>query len=93
MSDTKQPSDGFDLIEYPVDYVFKAMCRNDANAIADLISQVQQSMAEREVKTTQRDSRNGKYIALSIGLRLQSREELELLYKTIAANPCVVMTL
>lgn len=91
-----EPKDGFDLIEYPCDYSFKAMCRAAAEIdssetisaiIRDLVSQ------ERIVAVRSNQSRTGKFESVTATVRLDSREQLERIYNAISACPSVVMTL
>ena len=97
-TETGDIKDGFDLIEYPCAYGFKAMCRVDQTAtqsIAELMRQLvlshvaESALLELRVK----QSRTGKYESVTISVRLVAREQLEAIYKSIAASPVVVMTL
>ncbi|MEM7357681.1 MAG: DUF493 domain-containing protein [Pseudomonadota bacterium] len=94
----KDPKDGFDLIEYPCDYSFKAMCKaddsdSDANSvmIRDLVLQF--LPAEDVLETQSRLSRTGKFESVTISVRLSNRQQLEAIYQAISAAPKVVMTL
>jgi putative lipoic acid-binding regulatory protein len=103
MTDTKHPlsndpQDGFDLIEYPCDYGFKAMCRvaqfNSQDASEVIRSLVLNHVLEDAflgIKTKQ--SRTGKFESVTVDVRLTDRAELEAIYKSIANSPIVVMTL
>lgn len=90
------PKDGFDLIEYPVDYNFKAMCRAEESApaidyISGLITPMLNDGALLDLSTN--SSRTGKFESVTAVVRINSREELESIYKLIAQSPRVVMTL
>lgn len=91
-----EPKDGFDLIEYPCDYAFKAMCRvaSDLNA-SDLVGGIIQELltAESILKIKSSQSRTGKFESVTVTVTLTSREQLESVYDAIAASPHVVMTL
>jgi len=97
MNDKKfEPQDGFDLIDYPCDFSFKAMCRaQDGEPAIDyikaLITPVLDDGALLNMSGNQ--SRTGKFESVTATVRLQSREELESIYKLIAQSPRVVMTL
>ena len=101
MNDKKSPAsgdpqDGFDLIEYPVDYNFKAMCRaQDGSPAVDYISGLITPMlndgALLELSTN--SSRTGKFESVTAVVRINSRDELESIYKLISESPRVVMTL
>jgi putative lipoic acid-binding regulatory protein len=90
------PQDGFDLIEYPVDFNFKAMCHAQEGApaadyISELITPILNHGALIEVTT--KSSRTGKFESVTAVVHLNSRDELESIYKLIAQSPRVVMTL
>ncbi len=88
--------DGFDLIEYPCDFDFKAMCRavNDESAedhIKAIVEPVIVDGALLSMKTN--PSRTGKFESVTFTVRLQNREQLEQIYQIISASTRVVMTL
>ena len=94
----EDPKDGFDLIEYPCDYGFKAMCRVDSfgkSSAADTMRQLVLTHVNEssllDIKTNQ--SRTGKFESVTLLVRLNGREELEAIYGAISASPIVVMTL
>lgn len=95
----KDPKDGFDLIEYPCEYAFKAMCRaqsdsdgrNSNQHIQSLILQHVNKSAIGESHTNK--SRTGKFESVTVTVLIDSRDELETIYRSIAASPRVVMTL
>ena len=100
MSDKPQnpqdAKDGFDLIEYPCDYAFKAMCRADEQLssleyIRGLITPLLDDQALLDIKSNA--SRTGKFESVTATVRLQNRDELESIYHLIARSPRVVMTL
>lgn len=97
-SDTSgsQPQDGFDLIEYPCDFAFKAMCRTGGDIasidyIRGLITQLVDDGALLKLKSSA--SRTGKFESITATVKLKNRTELESIYKLIAQSPRVVMTL
>lgn len=93
-----EPKDGFDLIEYPCDYLFKVMCRVDES-----VEQTPKLMVEKVIlehvaadallSIDTQDSRTGKFQSVSATVKLESRESLETIYGSIAKLPNVVMTL
>lgn len=90
------PQDGFDLIEYPCDFAFKAMCRAEVKTssieyIRGLILPMVDDGALLDLRSNV--SRTGKFESVTATVRLQSREELESIYALIARSPRVVMTL
>lgn len=91
-----EPKDGFDFIEYPCDYSFKAMCRvqegvDTSVMVLALIKQITTAESVLALKTN--SSRTGKFESVTAVVRLNSRQELESIYALIAASPNVVMTL
>jgi len=95
---TKEPQDGFDLIEYPCDFAFKAMCRVNAeinespteHITAIVISQLSEAAI---LGSRSNLSKTGKFESVTISVHLQSREQLEGVYQAIASSDRVLMTL
>jgi len=101
MNDNKKPAsdepqDGFDLIEYPVDYNFKAMCRaqEDSPSIDYIRGLIAPMLNDGTLlDLTSNSSRTGKFESVTAVVRINSRDELESIYKLISQSPRVVMTL
>ena len=94
----ENPKDGFDLIEYPCDFAFKAMCKVDVNEMQSASDAIQQVMfthidPSALIETHTKQSRTGKFESVTVTLRLSNREQLEAIYKSISESPRVVMTL
>ena len=92
------PKDGFDLIEYPCDYGFKAMCRielcAEQSATDHMSELVLLHVAESALlKVSSNQSRTGKFESVTLTVRLHRRQELEAIYQAVANSPVVVMTL
>lgn len=86
--------DGFDLIEYPCEYVVKAMCRASDNAEILTREVVLQTLQEQDViKLHSSFSRTGKFQSVNITVRLTERSQLEKIYLQLADSDHVVMTL
>jgi len=88
--------DGFDLLDYPCDFAFKAMCRADssetgADYIKGLLTPMLNDGALLGMKSNV--SRTGKFESVTATVHLKNREELEAIYRLIAQSPRVVMTL
>lgn len=95
-STPEDPKDGFDLIEYPLDYNFKAMCKAEEGApaadyIKGLITPLLDDGALKKLSSN--TSRTGKFESVTAVVKIKSREELEAVYGLIAKSPRVVMTL
>ncbi|NNC98916.1 MAG: DUF493 domain-containing protein [Gammaproteobacteria bacterium] len=90
--------DGFDLIDYPCDFAFKALCRVDKSA-AESASEVMRQLVLAHVpessliETHVNQSRTGKFESVTLTVHLTAREELEAIYRSVSASPLVVMTL
>lgn len=94
--DQSAVQDGFDLIQYPCDYGFKAMCKVDESVDIEqqlcelvLVSVQQQDL----LSVTSNNSRTGKFVSVTLTVRLQDRVQLEAIYQAVSAEPYVVMTL
>lgn len=93
------PKDGFDLLEYPCDYQFKAMVRVAGLEEAETAKQAMKTLIETGLSSDEllavssSSSRTGKFEAISLTVRLTSREQLEAVYALLASDPNVVMTL
>lgn len=93
---SEEPKDGFDLIEYPTDYAFKAMCKaQEGSPAQDYIKGLILPLLDDDslLEVTGNVSKTGKFESVTIKARIHSREQLESIYKLIAASPRVVMTL
>ena len=95
-SNNPDPKDGFDLLEYPCEFNFKAMCRADENVpslgyLKKIIEPLVKADDLLSMKTNA--SRTGKFESVTALIRLQNREQLEVIYKAIASADRVVMTL
>jgi len=94
----KDPQDGFDLIEYPCDFAFKAMCRVDTNSIESATEYIQKIVVSRLSESVilgarSNTSRTGKFESVTMTVRLESRAQLEDVYQAIARSERVLMTL
>jgi len=98
--------DGFDAIEYPLDYSFKAVCEfmvvdNDADIgeeIRSIEQKVQSTVAEivgdSAVKNVaSKISKAGNYISVTTTARLENRQQLEKTYHDLSVLEIVKMTL
>jgi len=98
MMDNINPKDGFDLIDYPCDYAFKAMCRvgnfsenSLKNEILKLVLEHIDESLVLDIKS--KFSKTAKFESITITTRISDRKQLEKIYHTISASPLVVMTL
>ena len=99
---TENIQDGFDAIEYPLDFSFKAVCDkqavdgNDKNKILETIvkSSVSKIVGEQRVKKLNaKESSGGRYVSITITALLENRSELERIYSSLSECSEVKMTL
>ncbi len=93
---SQDPKDGFDLIEYPTNFSFKAMCRAQSDVPAQqylrgLVLPLLDDGALLGVSGN--TSKTGKFESVTLTVRIKNRDELESIYKLIADSARVVMTL
>lgn len=92
-----KPNDGFDVLEYPLDFTFKALVRvnlvegNAEQMVRDLVCQA--VAPDALLSSSVKGSKTGKFESISVSVRLESRAQLEAIYAGLAAAPQVVMTL
>jgi putative lipoic acid-binding regulatory protein len=90
------PQDGFDLIEYPADYNFKALChaQEGSPAIDYILSLIEPALKQGALlDSSTKSSRTGKFESVTVVVHINNRDELESIYKLIAQSSRVVMTL
>jgi putative lipoic acid-binding regulatory protein len=86
--------DGFDLVEYPCEYMFKAVGRTTPDFEIGIRQKVADQVGEANlVRETSMESRNGKYVSMTFVVKLENRRQLETVYAALATHPGVVMTL
>lgn len=105
---TEQPQDGFDAIEYPLDYSFKVVCDNNTfSQKQELSPQVSKRMLENLMRNTvvsivgsqavkqlsSKESSAGRYVSITVVAQLINRTQLEKVYSALASCPEVRMTL
>ena len=96
--DPAEANDGFDLIKYPYEYLFKAVCRVDTST-AQTTQETIHGLVLMHIEATRilsvysNSSKTGKFESVSIKVQLLDRAELEAIYKAISDSPLVVMTL
>jgi len=99
MSDSNidNSQDGFDAIEYPLDFSFKAVCQTNLtedDLIDALTLSIHESAAHLYVKgANSKQSSTGKYISITLLIHITSRSDLETVYKALSSNKEVKMTL
>lgn len=91
MTDDKQNET---LLKFPCEFtikVFGEMAPDFEQIIYELIKPYSPHLSSDAFQS--RVSENGKYLSLSITLYVQSREQLDNIYKTLTSSPKVLMAL
>jgi len=93
----EKQTDGFDAIEYPLDFPFKVICEtqlSDDDLLAALQARIHTQFANMQIKSSHTNhSKKGRYIAVTLTVHLSNRQELEGVYSLLLADPNVKMTL
>lgn len=93
-SEHQDIKDGFDLVEYPCEYVFKAVGKATPEFEISIRQKVVDEVGESSlVRGTSMPSRNGRYVSMTFVVKLDNRKQLEAVYSVLAAHPDVVVTL
>ena len=82
------------LIEYPCDFPIKVMGLNVDGfipAISFVARQFDPAWQESSIET--RESKGGKYLGLTLTVRMHNREQLDELYRTLSSHPMVKVVL
>ena len=82
------------LIEYPCDFPIKVMGLNVDGfipAISFVARQFDPSWREDSIEI--RESKGGKYLGLTLTVRVTDREQLDELYRTLSSHPMVKVVL
>ncbi len=82
------------LLEFPCQFSIKAMGLTGAALEIEVVSIVRRhapNMGEGAVKM--RSSKGGKYLAITVTIEAQSREQLDAIYTELSASPLVKMAL
>lgn len=94
-----EPKDGFDLLDFPCEFQFKAMVRVAGLADGQSASQAIQALIESKlpgsdlVSVASAASRTGRFESVSLTMQIQDRSALEQVYGVLAEDDNVVMTL
>jgi putative lipoic acid-binding regulatory protein len=79
------------LLEYPVDYPFKAIGLAAVDLQAHVVALVARAVPDVEVgEVTSRPSSGGKYLAVTVNVRLRTEDERLAVYRALAADPRLV---
>jgi putative lipoic acid-binding regulatory protein len=93
LSSLKEPNNE-SLLTFPCEFtikVFGEMAADFEQVIIELIRPIAPSISEGAIQS--RTSENGKYLSLSITLYVESREQLDNIYRALTSSPKVLMAL
>ncbi|NVJ65555.1 MAG: DUF493 domain-containing protein [Gammaproteobacteria bacterium] len=88
----KQNYDRDKLWEFPCDICFKVMATNRDGIHLEVLEVVQRH-AKHEQEPSSQLSRNGNYVSLSFDIQVDSKEQVDALYKDVFTVDGVKMTL
>ena len=77
-----------ELFDFPCDFPIKIMGQEEAVLKAHVASVTREQSVET-VSLTQRESRRGNYLALTLTVRAHSRAQLDALYRALGDSPNV----
>ena len=82
------------LLEFPCDFPLKVMGRK-ADDFADLVVGLVERHADpaKELRVSERLSRDGNFVALTVLVRARSKSELDAIYAELSAHERVLMVL
>lgn len=83
-----------DLLEFPCRFPLKVMGANEADFAAHtrrLVSRHAARPPDDAVST--RPSRNGRYLSVTLSVQVDSRSQLDAIYRSLSGDPRVLMVL
>ncbi len=82
------------LLKFPCEFVIKVFGNASDQFEVEVITLVRKHIQElREDAIRTRPSKDGKYVALTISITAESKEQLDDIYRELAASPQVLMAL
>ena len=82
------------LLEFPADFPLKVMGRRVDDFAQQISDLVREHVPDFDPATIElRSSSKGNYLSVTINVRVQSRAQLEALYRAIAGHPLVRIVL
>lgn len=82
------------LLEFPCDFPIKVFGLDDGGFDALIVGIIRRHVADLlEGAVNSRPSRGGKYLAVTITVKVENREQLDAIYRDLTAEPSVLMAL
>lgn len=81
-------------LEFPCDFPLKVMGSDSDGFAAEVTGIIARHLQPEHTGTVQRrPSRNGRYVSLTVEVRVESRQQLDAIYRDLHASELVLMTL
>jgi uncharacterized protein len=94
LSDSNSGKQGDSLLEFPCDFPLKVMGIAAEDFDALVVAIVRRHVDDlREGAITAKESRNGKYVSLTVTIQAQSQQQLDDLYVELSTHQRVLMVL
>lgn len=91
---SNDPHQSESLLTFPCEFVIKAFGnKNDDFEIAVITIIRKHCEDVSETAFTTRQSKDGKYLAMSVAIHVDSKEQLDEIYRDLSSNPNVLMVL
>lgn len=82
------------LLEFPCDFPIKAMGEASFGFDALIVGLVREHVPDlHEGAVSTRESRNGKYLSVTVKIRATSQQQLDEIYRTLSGHKRVLMVL
>jgi uncharacterized protein len=82
------------LLEFPCDFPLKVMGRNEAGFRELVVTLVEtHAGALASGRVSERESRDGNFLALTLMVRAESQAQLDTIYETLSAHDRILMVL
>jgi len=89
-----KPNNNESLLQFPCDFVIKVFGHATPDFEENVLSIIRFNIKDLEENSVKkRPSKDGKYLSLSITLPIDSREQLDNIYKALSDNQHVIMVL
>lgn len=90
-ADTKEFSSP---IEFPCDFIIKVMGKSDSDFEEQVIAIVKQHYPElKDDAVSKRPSKDNNYLAITVTIYAESKEQLDALYQDLSNEPTILMAL
>ncbi len=90
----KLPESQETLIEFPCDFPIKVMGETHVNFTDEIIKTIQKQLPTFDAsKIEMRGSSGGKYISLTCTVSVESKPQLDNIYRALTSHPMVKVTL